>query len=134
MNDKSLEASNMLGMTEIKDIEGKKQDMIEDKHLKAVLSDPLKQDNATSLQLYDINQAKQQELMKKDQEEYFKLVEQNFVERIKLMKKKLENKKKKEMRNLKFIGDDGKKKDPFKVYFDSSHKIVSKSAKKLKAK
>lgn len=126
--------SNMLGMTEIKDIDTRQKEIIEDKHFKSVLADPLNPGNATSVQLYDINQVKEQETFKRDQEEYFKIVEQNFTERIKLLKKKLENKRKKEMKNLKFIGDDGKHKDPFEVYFDSTHKKMSKSAKKLRLK
>lgn len=121
-------------MTEVREIGGRQKELGEDKQIKSVLADPKIPVNATSVKIFDLNQANEQEALKRDQEQYFKIVEQNFIERIKLMKKKLENKRKKEMRNLKFIGDDGNHKDPFEAYFDATHKKTSKSAKKLRLK
>jgi hypothetical protein len=100
--DKSLEVTNVLGMTEIKHSDEQKSiDHISDKS--KALVDPNHSSNTGRMEIYDSRLVDEKERQTMEQEAYFQLVQKRFQEKIKLLKKKVEFKRKKEMKALKFI-------------------------------
>ena len=55
------------------------------------------------MEVYDTKLGEEKERQAKEQEAYFQLVQKRFQEKIKLLKKKLDYKRKKEMKALKFM-------------------------------
>lgn len=118
-------------MTEIKDTENHKTlEPIKDE---SQAIENKSQDHETApVELYNSKVAEEQQNKIDEQNEYFQSVQTAFLERIKFLKKKLETKRQKEMKNMKFIGESGKQRDPFKAMFDKH--VGKKPSLKIKAK